>query len=67
MLINEAFPCLNEIIDRYGDQNGILGAMTTNCKDQGSTNFPVRGLIGPNWFAIFIILSVLVRFGPRGP
>ena len=34
-LINEAFPCLNDIIDRCGSQNGILGAIKMNCKDGG--------------------------------
>ena len=66
-LINEAFPCLNDIIDRCGSQNGILGTIKMNCKFQGSTDSPVRGPMGPNWFAIFITLLVLVRFGPRWP
>ena len=35
-LVYEAFPCLNEIIDRCGSQNGILGAIKMNCKDGGN-------------------------------
>jgi hypothetical protein len=30
-LINEAFPCLNNIIDRCGSQNDVLGDLKMNC------------------------------------
>ena len=30
-LVYEAFPCLNEIIDRCGSQNGIFGEIKMNC------------------------------------
>ena len=64
-LINEAFPCANDIIDRCGSQNGIFGDIKMNCKAQGSTDPPVRGPTGPNWPAIFITLLVLLRIGPK--
>ena len=34
-LVYEAFPCLNEIIDRCGSQNGILADIKMNCNGDG--------------------------------
>ena len=62
-LINEAFPCLNNIIDRCSSQNGIFGAIKMNCQVQSSTEPPGRGTndLPTNWTAVFLISLVLVR------
>ena len=62
-LINEAFPCLNSMIDRCSSQNGIVGAIKMNCEAQSSTEPPGRGPndLSTNWTAIFLISLVLVR------